>query len=95
MWDFCNEAYGNVYGEDGWLGMWSGRRRCPKSTTAKIANDLRMKYIAKILLHSENENIRQVTKSVRKFLDLGGERIHELYQIGHKRIEERMDLYVD
>ncbi|MFS7956024.1 hypothetical protein Hanom_Chr07g00649701 [Helianthus anomalus] len=67
----------------------------PNQLQKRQLNDLRMKYTAKLLLHSENENKRQVTKSVRKFLDLGGERIHELYETGHKRIQERMILYVD
>ncbi|MFS8017410.1 hypothetical protein Hanom_Chr15g01380041 [Helianthus anomalus] len=53
----------------------------PNQLQQRQLNDLRMKYIAKIPLHSENQNITQVTKSVRKFLNLGGGgRMHELYE---------------
>ncbi|MFS7964053.1 hypothetical protein Hanom_Chr08g00745611 [Helianthus anomalus] len=66
----------------------------PNFLQQKQLNDLRMKYIAKIPLHNQNENRRQVVKSVTEFLDLGGAKINELYKTGHKRIEHRMEQYL-
>ncbi|MFS7999390.1 putative papain-like cysteine peptidase superfamily [Helianthus anomalus] len=44
----------------------------PNQLQQRLLNEQRMKYIVKIMLHSENENRTQVTKSVRKILNLGG-----------------------
>ncbi|MFS7912024.1 hypothetical protein Hanom_Chr02g00124981 [Helianthus anomalus] len=61
----------------------------------KQLNELRIKYIAKTLLHSQNEDRRKLVKFLNKFLELGAAKITELYKAGYKRIEQRMDVYVD
>ncbi|MFS7965804.1 hypothetical protein Hanom_Chr09g00766481 [Helianthus anomalus] len=47
----------------------------PNDLQQKQLNNLRIKYIAKILLHSLNENRRKLVKSLNKFLELGVARI--------------------
>ncbi|KAF5769442.1 putative papain-like cysteine peptidase superfamily [Helianthus annuus] len=44
----------------------------PNDLQQKQLNDLRIKYIAKILLHSQNENIRNVAKYLKKNLGIRG-----------------------
>ncbi|MFS7929734.1 hypothetical protein Hanom_Chr04g00335991 [Helianthus anomalus] len=67
----------------------------PNDLQQKQLNDLKIKYIAKILLRSQNENRRKVVKSLNKLLELGAARISELHKTGNRRIEQRMEEYVD
>ncbi|MFS8020853.1 hypothetical protein Hanom_Chr16g01420651 [Helianthus anomalus] len=49
---FCNEEYGN------WLVGQVAKEDAPNQLQQRQLNDLMMKYIAKILMRSENENRR-------------------------------------
>ncbi|MFS8024994.1 hypothetical protein Hanom_Chr16g01469831 [Helianthus anomalus] len=44
----------------------------PNQLQQRQLNEMRAKYVVKILLHSENEIRTRLTKSVTKFLALGG-----------------------
>ncbi|MFS8018204.1 hypothetical protein Hanom_Chr15g01389381 [Helianthus anomalus] len=73
----------------GWLSDWACRlanENVPYNIQNKQINDLRNRYIAKILLHNLNESIKPLVKSLNKFLELGTEKITELYRTGMQRI---------
>ncbi|MFS7902758.1 hypothetical protein Hanom_Chr01g00015031 [Helianthus anomalus] len=53
----------------GW-GCGLTKEDAPNDLQQKQLNDLRIEYIAKILLHSQNEQRRNVVISLKKFLHL-------------------------
>ncbi|MFS7968196.1 hypothetical protein Hanom_Chr09g00794651 [Helianthus anomalus] len=76
----------------GW-GSGLAKEDAPNQLQQRRLNKLRTRYIVKILMHSENEIITQLTKSVRKILALGG--IREMYETADKIIAQRMVDYVE
>ncbi|MFS8026999.1 hypothetical protein Hanom_Chr16g01493281 [Helianthus anomalus] len=62
----------------GQLASWEcglAKENAPNDLQQKQLNNPRIKYIVKILLHSQNENRRKLIKSLNKFLELGAARI--------------------
>ncbi|MFS7948453.1 hypothetical protein Hanom_Chr06g00560191 [Helianthus anomalus] len=70
---------------EAYMGQFTGwecglvKEDAPNEIQQKQLNDLKIKYIAKILLHSQNENRKKLVKSLNKFLEFGAARISELY----------------